>query len=127
MVHGVQDGKASSYAEGKYYNQVWEDGVMVSSEETTKPWYDKATLDRTVRQLHETPVDNSGSSSSSSSSYSSSRTDRTCPRCLGKGTCSNCNGAGYYRPGLGNAIKCRCTNGKCTLCNGTGKYGHLNY
>ena len=124
----MQDGKASSYAEGKYYNQVWEDGVMVSSEETTKPWYDKATLDRTVRQLHETPVDDSGSSSSSSSSYSSSRTDRTCSKCLGKGTCSICDGKGYYTQVLNNNVfKCRCTNGKCTLCNGTGKYGHLNY
>ena len=45
-----------------------------------------------------------------------------CPKCLGSGRCSNCQGHGIYRSGFSGNSACPWCNGsgRCKNCNGTG-------
>ena len=82
--NGVEHGEGSIYADGEYYDLVFDNGRIISATKVTKPKFDKEELDdarlravqESIRQQQEFEVTTTSSSYSSSSSRRSINTSR---------------------------------------------------
>lgn len=87
--NNVPSGNASSYdaATGKYFDQVWSNGNLISSKEVSRPSYNKEVF--SYQFVSDAPMNNSNNSSSSQG-YQRSNT-------VSRSDCKVCNGTGRIK------------------------------